>query len=139
MGHYAPDGGGTGGSGGAMSRLFDSSADTLKISWDDPKLVIEDAKGRSRTIYTDGRTVTRETRRGEMESKCVWKSDRVLESKTTGPMESKQTWKLSEDGESLEVKFKASGRRSFSIKRVYDRVIPADEEAPSADVSAAAP
>ncbi len=114
--------GGDGGSGGGSSWL--EGRERLVIVHADPKLQITDAAGKEHTIYTDGRK-TEEERSfgGTTEVRAVWKDGRVeITSQPEKGPKIVQTLGVSADGTQLTVTTRIEGRRSSTVRSVYDAV-----------------
>ena len=131
-------GGGFGGGGtpdGMMGLLqgVSQGVQKLKIDHQEPEILIEDANGNLRSIFTDGRSIERpEESGGKTKVKTKWKKDRVVV-KVTFPTSGgviptiELTYEL--DGPdrlivTSQVSASGPGRPTppLSVERVYDRV-----------------
>ncbi len=96
---------------------------TLVIT-QDASTVTFGAGDRSRTLYTDGRVITREGERGSLELRAFWQDDALVVERTfDNGRRITQTYALSEDGKQLYVTIRIEGDRlsqPVEFRRVYD-------------------
>ncbi len=78
----------------------------------------------SRTLYTDGRVITREGERGSLELRAFWQDDALVVERTFDDgRQITQTYALSEDGQRLYVTIRIEGDQlpqPVEFRRVYD-------------------
>ena len=107
-------GDGSGGPRGANTLVITQDASTVTFGVGD----------RSRTLYTDGRVITREGERGSLELRAFWQDDALVVERTfDNGRQITQTYALSEDGQQLYVTIRIEGDRlpqPVEFRRVYD-------------------
>ena len=136
-----PPGGGGGGNfgGGArgimgMMQSFTAGGELLKISYEEPELIIERANGSSNMVFTDGRLVETEAEDGgSTKVKTRWKKDKLtiginfpsyaLDGQTISPNVS-MTYRIDKQGRlEMGTTVGVGGRTPpFTIKLLYDPV-----------------
>ena len=101
-----------GGPGGANTIVITQDASTVTFGVED----------RSRTLYTDGRVITREGERGSLELRAFWQGDALVVERTfDNGRQITQTYALSQDDQQLYVTIRVEGdRQSVEFRRVYD-------------------
>lgn len=98
----------------------------LEITQSEATVEIAGPRGRSITLYTDGRTITRDLERGRVEIRAGWEGDalvveRVMEDRLTVTLR----FELSTDRSQLDLTTRIEGERlpePIEFRRVYDRV-----------------
>ncbi len=107
-------GDGSGGLRGANTFVITQDASTVTFAVGD----------RSRTLYTDGRVITREGERGSLEVRAFWQDDALVVERTfDNGRQITQTYALSEDGQQLYVTIRIEGDQlpqPVEFRRVYD-------------------
>jgi hypothetical protein len=114
--------GGRGDGSGGPSWL--EGRESLVIRHADPELDITDAAGHKRTIYTDGRKAEEEhSYGGTTKVVAEWKDGHIeVTSQSEKGLKVVQTYAMSADGSRLTVTTKIEGRRSMTLRSVYDAV-----------------
>jgi len=111
-----------------------AALETLTISHAEPKLTIQDASGRERVVFTDGRVIEEErSHGGKTKVEAQWKDGRIeIVSKPETGAKVTEAFSITADGSHLTVTTKLEGGRTgtVTIRRIYDAVKPATSTAP---------
>ena len=105
-----------------------AALETLTISHAEPKLTIQDASGRERVVFTDGRVIEEErSHGGKTKVEAQWKDGHIqIVSKPETGAKVTEAFSITADGSHLTVTTKLEGGRAgtITIRRIYAAVKP---------------
>lgn len=115
-------------------RLIRDAPTSMVLVYNEPRLAMTAADGRTRTLYTDKRKV--KTANGNAELEARWDNDKLIAETKFGSLKVVETYAVAENGNQLVVTAKMDapgrgrgGRPNAELRRVYDRVRRDDEPA----------
>jgi len=118
----------------AAQRLIREAPTSMVLIYNEPKLAMAAADGRTRTLYADKRKV--KTANGNAELEARWDDDKLVAETKFGSIKVVETYAVAETGDQLVVTVRIDapgpgrgGRPSPELRRVYDRVGSGDERA----------
>ena len=115
-------------------RLIRDAPTSMVLTYNEPKLAMAAADGRTRTLYADKRQV--KTANGNADLEAQWDGKKLVAETTFGSIKVVETYAVVESGHQLVVTVKMDapgggrgGRPNPELRRVYDRVNSVDEPA----------
>jgi hypothetical protein len=112
-------------------RLMQDAPNSMTITYNEPKLAIAAADGRTRTLYADKRKL--KTANGDAEVAARWDGNRLVAETKFGSIKVVETYAVSENGDQLVTTARMDaagggrgGRPNLELRRVYDRISSGD-------------